>query len=105
MTNVNHTLIDIIKSNPSRFIHTIQCRAFSTPNPMNKANHLLLKELIDGQHWDKIPRLIYSRNYAAAFEGVLTCLNIMNYDDDFCVDNHAKIIKLYNIEYKEFNRK
>lgn len=105
MNENNMKFIDYIKRHKSRFIHSLQCRAFSSPNPKNRANHIVLKDLIFTETWDHIPPLIYSMGYSRAFDGVLICLNVMDYDDGFTVDTHETIMNLYEVEYRAYNRK
>lgn len=88
------TLLDVIKRWPQRSIASCERRASTSTSSADRVNHQLLAVAIAKKDWEVVEDIISSKDYTAALEGIITCLNYCGYDTDFTADNHMVVLRI-----------
>lgn len=89
-----NTLLEGIKKYPEIFSSVFKMRSETTPSAYNKEKHSLLAEKVKEGDWITVSKVIQERQYFRGLIGVVECLNMYDYDEDFTFENHNLMLNL-----------
>lgn len=86
------SILEAIKAQPKHFILTCLARSRTTPNHVNRVNHLEMADAINTKNWKKVTDLLVSDVYRKPLDGVVYCLS---YYSDIDSETHRIIVDLF----------
>lgn len=88
------TLLDGIKKYPEIFGFVFEMRSRTTPSAYNREKHSLLAEKVKAGEWEVVSVVIQEKQYFRGLLGVVECLNMYDYDENFTFENHNLMLNL-----------
>lgn len=88
------TLLEGIKKYPVIFSEVFKMRSMTTPSTYNREKHSLLSVKVKEGDWSTVSQVIQERQYFKGLLGVVECLNMYDYDENFTFKDHNLMLNL-----------